>query len=78
MRRAAIQNMAINHFLEDAMCDMPAATRQKLLDLRNNSTSRYVGSGKEYWARSAKLLGIHEDERRGVLVLDRNKDDNTV
>lgn len=70
----AVQNMASNHFFADSACaEMPLSARRQLHQLRETGSSRYVGSGKQYWARSASLRGITELVEEGILVMDRNK-----
>merc|ERR1712151_398522 len=63
------QNMALNHFHEKCPF-IPKETRKRLFTLKQEGSS-IVGGGKNYWANSAKVLGVLEsgDSR---LVFDKS------
>ena len=63
----AVQNVAANHLFKGT-CQNPAEDIIKRLEVLRHSTSRFAGTGKEYWARSAALLGIYENEELGYLL----------
>lgn len=65
----AAQNMAATHLCKHCIM-VPDFIRQQLLVLKERKSS--AGGGKDYWAESAKALGVIEDEKMGVLRFAEN------
>jgi hypothetical protein len=57
----AAQNMATSHFIQGNCAEIPSETTAKLVE--SVASKSVVGSGKEFWAKSGRTLGLIDTDQ---------------